>query len=508
MRGNRAKTARPPRRLREPRRFALPDAGLVLAVVVLAALFVPESDDCYFVYWQYDSWTDLLLTRPVTDGAQIVGVPQNGRYLGNLLGVLLAKSWGTPWAALRVAYFAGGLLLLAWAGAAWLCPRRRREGTFLLLALLVLSFRGLWQEVYSWGAAYVNYLTPMALALLLPLLLRGDGCWRPGSRRVLLALVSCAACLFLETVTIFLVLCALAVLGAALWTRRGRGEAAALLLGTALGAAVMFSAPGYGAVNSDGLRELGLSLVGESLAQTLAGTVARPALTALFLTALLLWLLRRRGERRWLPWALVALPLHLLCLAAWVRDLADPGETVELPPADPVLVGAGGALAALWVVLLLLWRGRDWQRTAALAAALCLLSAPLLVIGVKGNRFFFPGYVALALIALSLWETARREGLSPAPGAGVRALALLAACALVFVYWSNRQVYCQRMEDALAQAAGGAEQVTLPLVPFPGYARNEQIWKGDVSYQIYRETPWDVAFTFVPYDQWADFDGT
>ena len=30
---------------------ALWDAGLALAVVVLAALFVPESDDCYFIYW-------------------------------------------------------------------------------------------------------------------------------------------------------------------------------------------------------------------------------------------------------------------------------------------------------------------------------------------------------------------------------------------------------------------------------------------------------------------------
>ena len=487
---------------------ALWDAGLALAVVVLAALFVPESDDCYFIYWRYDSWTDFLLTRPVADGAKIVGVPQNGRYLGNLLGVLLAKSWGTPWAVLRIAYFAGGLFFLAQAGAAWLCPRRRREGACLLLALLVLSFRGLWQEVYSWGAAYVNYLTPVALALLLPLLLRGDGRWRPGSRRALLALVSCAACLFLETVTVFLALCAPAVLGAALMRRRGRGEALALLLGTALGAAMMFSAPGYGAVNSDGLRELGVSLLGESLAQTLVGTVVRPALTALFITALLLWLLRRRGGGSWALWGLVALPLHLLCLAAWVRDLADPGETVELPPADPVLAGAGGALAALWVVLLLLWRGRDWRRTAALAAALCLLSAPLLVIGVKGNRFFFPGCAALVLIALSLWKAAREEGLSPAPGAAVRALALLAACALVFVYWSNRAVYCQRMEAAQAQVARGAEQVTLPLVPFPGYARNEQVWKGDISYQIYRATPWDVAFTFVPYDQWADFDGT
>ena len=93
-------------------RLALPDLGLVLALIVLAALFFPESDDCYFVYWQYDSLADLFLTRPVTDGAQIVGVPQNGRYLGNLIGVLLAKCYGTPLFFLRAAYYAGGLLLL------------------------------------------------------------------------------------------------------------------------------------------------------------------------------------------------------------------------------------------------------------------------------------------------------------------------------------------------------------------------------------------------------------
>lgn len=95
-----------------------------------------------------------------------------------------------------------------------------REGTFLLLSLLVLSFRGIWQEVYSWGAAYVNYLTPMALLLLLPPLLRGDGRRRPWSRRALLAGLSFAGCLFMETVTIFLLLGSLIAVGVLLKTDR------------------------------------------------------------------------------------------------------------------------------------------------------------------------------------------------------------------------------------------------------------------------------------------------
>ena len=490
----------------EPRRFPAVDIGLVLALAVLALLFFPESDDCYFVYWQYDSLTDFLLTRPITDGAQIVGVPQNGRYLGNLIGVLLAKCFETPLFFLRPAYCAGGLLLLAWAGAASVCPGRKREGACFLLALLVLSFRGLWQEVYSWGAAYVNYVTPVALALLLPPLLRGDGGWRPGGRRALLAGLSLAACLFMETVTVFLFLAALAVLAAAWKTGwPGRGEALALLLGTTLGTAAMFSAPGYGAVGADGLRSFGLSLFWDSLGQALVGVVVRPAPAALMVTGLLLWHLKRQGGRAWLACGAAALPLHALCLWAWAADLFDPGETVQLPPADPLLAGAGAVLALLWVVMLALWRGRGRGRTAILAAALCLVSGPLLVVAVSGNRFFFPSYGVLALAALSLYDAAREEGLRPV--AWLRGLALLAACGLIFVYFCNHTVFSRRLEYGRALAADGAEQMTLPLVPFPGFSRNEQIWKGDVSYLIYRETPWDVAFTFVPYAQWAGAEG-
>ena len=479
-------------------------AGLLLSLAILAALFFLESDDCYFVYWQYDSLADFLLTRPDTSHARIVGVPQNGRYLGNLLGVLLAKSYETPLFVLRIIYFAGGFLFLSYGGAVCLCPHRRNEGTFFLLSLLILSFRGLWQEVYSWGAAYVNYLTPMALLLLLPPLLRGDGRWRRGSRLILLVGLSFSTCLFLETVTIFLLLSALIAMGFALVAGQQRRESAALLLGSALGAAAMFLSPGYGAVNTDGLRELGLSLVRESLAQTLVGTVVRPALTGLLITALLLWHLRRQGCGAWRVCALIALPLHGVCLWTWVQDLADPGETVVLPPADPVLAVVGAGLALLWVAMLALWRGRGKGRTAILAFALCLISGPLLVIAVNGNRYFFPGYVILALVALSLYDAAREAGL--APMVWIRALALGAACALIIIYSCNCTVFRHRLDYGRALAEQGAEQITLPLVPFPGFSRNEQQWKGDVSYLIYRETPWDVSFTFIPWSQWSGWD--
>ena len=56
----------------------LPAALALIGLALLGLLFVPECDDCYFVYWSFDSLRDWLLTRPSTAGAEIVGVPENG----------------------------------------------------------------------------------------------------------------------------------------------------------------------------------------------------------------------------------------------------------------------------------------------------------------------------------------------------------------------------------------------------------------------------------------------
>lgn len=485
------------------RRARWAQLGLVLALVVLAALFTLESDDCYFFYWKFDSLKDFLLTRPDTQAAKIVGVPQNGRYLGNLLGVILAKCYESPLYPLRIVFFAGGFFLLAWAGSRVLSPKdRRREGMWFLLALLVLAPRALWQEVYSWGAAYVNYVTPVVLLLLLCLQVQKASEETNAIRLAAIALTALAACLFLETNTLFLCMVSTLALGWQLFkTRKVTPAYAVLWLFSLAGTAVMFLAPGYHAVGEDGLREFGFSMLGVNLAKILVGTLVRPTVAALMITGLLLWHLRQQGGKAWLGCMLPAIPIHLFCLWDAFLDLFDPGDSVMLEAPTAFQTVAAVALALLWLVMLCLWRGgRAKGRVVLLAVALVLVSGPLLVISLNGNRNFFSGYAVLTLVALVLYQRARQLGLGEF--SWLRWTALSAACALVFLYGCNALVYRQRLSDARAQAAGGAEQVTLPLVPFPGFARNEQPWKGDISYQVYWETPWDVSFVFVPYAQW------
>lgn len=464
---------------------------LLCLFIVLGLLFVPECDDCYFVYWRFASLRDLLLTKPITEGLPVVGVPANGRYLGNLLGVLQGKLYFTPVGFLRGLLFGGAL-----AGLTLLLGRRfstegKGEGLALAFSLVLLAPRGIWQQVYSWGAGFVNYLLPMAGILILLELLRQK---RPNPAACFVVTVCC--CLFLEPVTILLCLGSIVFF---LYTFSGNRErrpvAISVLLGALLGTAVMFFNPGYTQVGSD-TRAMGLELVKRNLTVIMTDALIRPAAVTLFISTMLVFLLRQQGGV-WKPWAAVLAPIHLLCLADTLRDCFHDYNSYST---KRLLLAC--VLALIWVALLVQWRGGAVRlQVVAGVLALCALNGPLLVVSPVESRNLFPSYVVLMMIAALLWNEAKRQGfptlrLAWLPG-------LLACVLLIGVYGSNFAVYHQRLDSARLQAAQGAEEVKLPLLPFNGWAVNEQISKGDICYLVYREIPWDVSFQFVPYGEFG-----
>lgn len=104
----------------------------------------------------------------------------------------------------------------------------------------------------------------------------------------------------------------------------------------------------------------------------------------------------------------------------------------------------------------------------------------------------------------------RVSALPTCPAEGLRPLTRLnraaaaAGVLLVAVYACNAAVWVHRLDTARAQADGGASQITLPLVPFPQFTANEMAGKGDIVYLVYHQQPWDISFTFVPYEDWAE----
>lgn len=207
---------------------------------VLACWFVPECDEYYFQYWSFDSLSDFIHTNPRDTGVLLVGIPANGRYLGNALGILQAKLYAAPGGVyLRAALFAAcsiGLLRLLYgyffqmtrisqegdkfAEETGQMERRRllKSGGFALCVLLLVGAPyGIYSQVLAWGAGFANYVPPAAAMVFLWLNLfgkEGNGEGRVGEaekdgkkvslgRRIVLFLVAFAAQLFAEPVTVY-----------------------------------------------------------------------------------------------------------------------------------------------------------------------------------------------------------------------------------------------------------------------------------------------------------------
>lgn len=219
-----------------------------------------------------------------------------------------------------------------------------------------------------------------------------------------------------------------------------------------------------------------------------------PVVATALISFLLVWLLRRQDCSWWKLWGGVLGLVHLVCLFFAVGDLF---QTESLYSDGQLVLGL--LMAAVWLITLLQWRGGAAKiRILLLALSLCVLNGPLLFVSPVGPRNLFCGYVVLMLVAGELYTCARTQGLK---SMNWLRFPLAGACVLlVALYACNFTVYHQRLEYAWEQVEAGAQSVTLPLVPFNGWVTNEFPGKGDISYLVYRQSPWDVSFTFVPWE--------
>lgn len=288
----------------------------------------------------------------------------------------------------------------------------------------------------------------------------------------------------------------------------------------------MFSDSGYRQVGGDGRAITGENTI-RNLAIIASEVVVNHPLTTPLISLLLILALYRGKSRLWWLFTALLLPLNGFVLYSNYMVLTERWFAYKT-----INIAIGAAIAALWMVMVLLWdsgerpslaadtslwdstKGRIWLWVGSLVIA----NGPLLVLYPIKSRHFFISYIFLCLIVLELYiwlygngqrrkqsELCRKGITGRLPGVVLR-LATVACCAgLLFVYSANAQVHQQRMDYANQQIQTGAEEVTLPMLPYTAFVTNEGVSKGDISYVCYREQPWDVKFRFVPWKEWKGY---
>lgn len=433
----------------------------------------------------------------------------NSRYAGNLIEVLLTRS------PLLKTVLMGAVLFLLPCLMAELALRSLRRGrpaqtgspAWLLLflladALLFLTPVSVWRQTCGWVAGFSNFVVSgLMLLLFLLLVMRLEetpDVKLSAGRKGLLVAFGITIQLFLENLSVFFFLATLfLVIRRRLRKQRVGSALLCLLLGTALGLAVVFSSSIYQSLWEtgdavDGYRHLmvdrkaPLAVICRDLYERTCYVVFPKAielsgpLPAAILCAMLLVCLdgaRTDGKRR--AWLLLLAAAHAVLagyfLCRWLSERL--GLQPELlSRLDLRLDGVQFLFYLLLILLdLCLFFRRDPRRFSLLLSVWVspiLILLPMAVVNTFGARSCFTSNLCWALFLLMLTAPVA----ATATGLPRRALAVgLTLCLLVCLVRFGR-VYAQigttnRQRLAVIRTArdGAVDTIELPAYPYPTY---------------------------------------
>lgn len=462
-------------------------AGFWVSFAALAYLFPYNGDD-----WAWGSHVGLHRLHTWFHN-------YNGRYAGDLVVLFLVR---TPWLAPLVMSAVVALSLFLVLD---LTAHRTPLGYSFAAALFLAMPRSQWREAVAWLSGFSNYA--FATACLLAFLWATKLDWTnrltrwAAPRRAGILVLAFVSALFVENVTIYLVLASLvAVVALAIGRRRAPWDALCWFLGCAAGAALMFSnseyrraqhaGNGYHRVEHAGIGHKLARLSGPMSRMVFGGNIALEIVLVLVIALAALGV--ARTGRRVLARVMVVLAGFFL-IATWgvlIVGSRSAGVFKYVHGlAGLVLLGLLCASAALTV----------GDRGRRLGVYACSLSVPVLVLPLAfvnpvGPRCFYCTYfVLLVLAGLVFTEPlpVRMPRLRPA----LTALASVAAVALFAVYFAVYAIVThaadQRIQRVRAEVAAGATTVHLRPLPFRSYVHDPDPAPG-------RETGRFKAFYHLP----------
>lgn len=433
----------------------------------------------------------------------------NGRYLGNILALLITRS---VW--LKAGILGLFSLWLFHVMGRGIIKKGAKEGrTFFLLlcAFLLLSLpKTLFCQSYGWPAAFVNFVPPVVFFLLYYNLTE-QTYWidKPHYTRAEAAAVlplGFAAQLFCEHITVFAAAYALwMVILCGVRFKRIYGIYINYLLGTFAGALLMFSNGAYhnAAAGEDGYKHISLSfgtLLEQFRTKLWDDLVLNNWVLNLLLAAAVLYLLGKREKNRILSAFLGVILCGYSTYSVYHR-------------LNPAWQFVGRETVNEWIQVLLalvfaagislgIWRSMDKQRrlsTVVLYLCAFAVAAPLLAADPIGSRCFFVSYVFQCAVLLKLlWEIlkGKKELFLPAVCILTAVLAVCVIYLRMFDIVGAQDRYRSQLIETAVES--GQKEIILPLLPYSDYywttVPANETW--EKRFKAFYNIPQDVTLKF------------
>lgn len=399
---------------------------LVVAAFYLHIAFqVPYTGDDWD--WGLDVGLQHLLTADI-----------NSRYAGNFLVVIMTRSKLMQTLMMGLAFFALPMLMVTIAADGRQKENPKRSLILFLLAncLLLSMPASVWQQTYGWISGFANYgfsaaLLEVCILLAMPLFRQS----LPEDNSKPLGLIAAFLLgilvqLFLENLAVFMVLFSIVVCTVNLIRERKiRRRYLALLAGTVIGLAIMFSNAMYAELVQTGTanaRRIVADSAGgilplitgamENFSQEMVSLIwenNEVICCSISVILVLLWLNQPDGKYRVLRWILISIDILSIPYFVVFSHL-EYGKYFLLQfgllDLFEVIVNLG-FFAEVVLQVVLLFRDRLWHMWKLLliwmgAPAVIL---PLTVVLDAGGRFYITSNIFLILFALLLLDSWLRE---------------------------------------------------------------------------------------------------
>lgn len=442
----------------------------VLLFALLAWLFPYTGDD-----W---AWGSSIGTKRLS----IFFDNYNGRYLGNLLILLVSRS-----VALRVVLMAAAYYISCWLCHAY-SSHRKNVGLVLAVVLFFMMPRAMFTQAVVWSSGFANYVPSAILSVAYILIIRNiTGQETPQYGKYLwiaTAVMGFVGAPFMENIALFNICLGLAVIGyTALKFKKLCAAHVGFFLGAVAGAVWMFTNRAYVTISNGGddYRTAPTGLGGmlgtmQRNIQTVASNVLISNCAICLVVSVLLLVLTMRFVKtnqkgRWL--AAGAMMINggcaILALLCNIPEMLTLIQTFvgALYPELRIAILLGYGLSLVVVVLICVPKG---GRFRMLLPVYCIpvSVAPLLVVTPIGPRCFYISYLLTMVFAVELFSFLIRDVRTVSYKrlfGGLGATAVLLGCLYVSVFVPVHRYDKKRNEFAKRQSDNGDSQIVVCTLP-------------------------------------------
>lgn len=472
---------------------------LSLIIIFLITLIFPFSGDDW--QWKFQNW-QTIKEFPINEYL-------NGRYLGNILVVIMTKN-----SILRGLFMS---IVLTTIGE--IITRKTKVGLPFIWAIILCIPLVVFRQSIPWTSGFTNYVIS-TLFLLLDIItaekLYNNEYHFPK------VIASCflfyASCLFIENLTIFLILATI-TLNIIYFCQNKKVNKALLLIfaSTLLGALTMFIHPAYFKVlnGSDGYRTFGNSIkeIIEVMRTNLESVIHRFLIFECLVTMSLITVFmfvyyykhknNYKNKKAKIINLLFAYQLIFIVYSFLYHLNIDWQILLRYTVTFNTLISILYCITIL-VSACLIYSKKDLKDIIPYFIIIIGLTAPLCVVTPIGGRNFFAIYIMEVMLICSLYKKAEIKIDKIIMKASSLVLIVLVTY-YISIYGYVYLVNNKRLNYIREQSSLGNTQIKVPYLPYKDYIHGEGNFDSEYYGPIYKiayNLDPNIDFEFMPYDQW------